>query len=67
MMTKLFLKVYFVFKTFKHQLFTSLFGFSPACHQKPSCSLYTVTQIKKNGTIVGLLQGLWRSVNCRHF
>lgn len=52
--------------TFKHNLLFSLFGFSSACHQNPSCSRYTLLQIKKNGTIIGLLQGLWRSLNCHH-
>lgn len=65
-MTKLFKKAYFALKTFKHQLLVSLFGFSSTCRQKPSCSSYTTAQIKKNGTIVGLIQGLWRSINCRH-
>lgn len=60
-------KIYFVLKTFKHQLFVSLFGFSSTCRQKPSCSAHMATQIKKNGTIVGLTQGLWRIINCRHF
>ena len=66
-MIKILKKIYSLLRTFKHQLFISLFGFSSSCRQKPSCSTYTITQIKKNGTIVGLIQGFWRSINCRHF
>ncbi len=51
--------------SFKHHLLFSLFGYSPACHQNPSCSEYTALQIKKNGTIVGLLRGLWRVLHCK--
>lgn len=66
-MVNFFKKIYSLLRVFKHQLLISLFGFSPSCRQKPSCGLYTITQIKKNGTIVGSVQGLWRSFNCRHF
>ncbi|AKM80999.1 MAG: hypothetical protein UT13_C0001G0035 [Candidatus Pacebacteria bacterium GW2011_GWF2_38_9] len=58
--------LYGYLREFKHQLFISLFGYSPSCRQEPSCSAYTTAQIKKNGTIVGLVQGLWRVLNCRH-
>ncbi len=60
-------KFYQLLRTLKHQTLFSLFGSSFSCHQTPSCSRYTIMQIKKNGTIVGLSQGLWRSVNCHHF
>lgn len=59
-------KIYKYLSTFKHNIFFTLFGYSPTCHQDPSCSQYMAAQIKKNGTIVGLLQGLWRIINCRH-
>lgn len=57
---------YKIIKEFKHQALLSLFGFSFVCHQQPSCSQYTVSQMKKNGTIIGLTQGLWRILHCRH-
>lgn len=60
-------KIYSFFRLFKHQVFISLLGFSSTCRQNPSCSSYTAAQVKKNGTIVGLIQGLWRTINCRHF
>lgn len=66
-MHKVFKKAYILIRSFKHQTFISLFGFSTTCRQNPSCSSYTTAQIKKNGTIVGLIQGLWRIINCRHF
>lgn len=61
------LRFYKFLATIKHQIFFTVFGFSPTCHQNPSCSRYTALQIKKNGIIVGLAQGLWRTINCRHF
>lgn len=67
MLLRILKKTYLILRNFKHQLLVSLFGFSSTCRQKPSCSAYTSMQIKKNGTIVGLVQGLWRSINCRHF
>ncbi len=60
------LKIYKFLATFKHNLLFSLFGFSFTCQKNLSCSHYTLIQIKKNGTIVGLLQGFWRSINCHH-
>lgn len=59
-------KLYQIVREFKHQLFFSLFGFSGSCRQNPSCSQYTVSQMKKNGTIIGLAQGLWRALHCHH-
>ncbi len=59
-------KVYKFLATIKHNFLFSLFGFSFVCHQNPSCSRYMAMQIKKNGTIVGSLQGIWRIINCRN-
>jgi putative component of membrane protein insertase Oxa1/YidC/SpoIIIJ protein YidD len=65
-MNRFFKKSYLFLRLAKHQVFNTFFGFSSTCRQQPSCSAYTLAQIKKNGTIVGLIQGLWRVVNCRH-
>ncbi len=66
-MNKILTKTFLTMRAYKHQLLISFFGFSASCRQNPSCSSYTLAQIKKNGTIVGALQGLWRVINCRHF
>jgi putative component of membrane protein insertase Oxa1/YidC/SpoIIIJ protein YidD len=63
---KLSIRIYLFLREIKHQVFFSVFGYSASCHQKPSCSQYTVEQMKKNGTIVGLLKGMYRAVRCYH-
>lgn len=61
------LKFYKFLSTIKHQILISFFGISFTCHQEPSCSRYTINEIKKNGIIVGLTRGLWRILNCKHY
>lgn len=61
------MKLYKFLATIKHNIFYSVFGFTSTCRQTPSCSQYTVESIKKDGTIVGLSKGLWRTLRCRHF
>lgn len=61
------MKLYKFFSTIRHNIMLSVFGFSPTCHQNPSCSQYTVEQIKKDGTIIGLTKGVWRVLHCRHY
>ena len=41
------------------------FGFVSQCKQNPTCSQYTIHQIRKHGTITGLKKGLIRFWNCR--
>lgn len=60
------IKTYRYLAEIKHQVFYAVFGYSPSCRQKPSCSQYTIEQIKKNGTIVGLLKGFGRALTCYH-
>lgn len=43
----------------------SVFGFVYTCPQQPSCSEYTIFQIQRHGTIVGLKKGLIRFWHCR--
>jgi putative component of membrane protein insertase Oxa1/YidC/SpoIIIJ protein YidD len=61
------MKLYKFLSTIKHQFLTSAFGYSSVCRQQPSCSQYTAERIKKDGTIVGLAKGFWRTIHCRHF
>lgn len=60
------IKFYQYLREIKHQILISQFGFSSTCHQNPSCSQYTSEEIKKNGTIVGLLKGSYRAIRCKH-
>jgi putative component of membrane protein insertase Oxa1/YidC/SpoIIIJ protein YidD len=60
------MKIYKFLSTIRHNVMYSVFGYSSVCSQTPSCSQYTVMEIKKNGTIVGLVKGIWRTINCRH-
>jgi len=46
------------------QILISVFGFSSSCRFQPSCSQYTVTQIKDHGTIRGLWLGFNRIRSC---
>lgn len=62
--SELSVKIYRYLVEIKHQVFIAVFGYSSTCRQKPSCSQYTIKQMKKNGTIVGLLRGLKRALTC---
>jgi putative component of membrane protein insertase Oxa1/YidC/SpoIIIJ protein YidD len=60
------MKIYKFLSTIRHNIMYSIFGYSSVCGQVPSCSQYTALEIKKNGTIIGLVKGVWRALNCRH-
>lgn len=47
------------------QIYMSLFGVVSQCKHSPTCSEYTVIQIKKHGTIAGLILGGKRILSCR--
>jgi len=36
----------------------------PTCRFQPTCSQYMIEAIRKKGTIVGVLKGLWRLARC---
>lgn len=55
---------YQVLLNFKHTLLTAVFGYSSYCHHQPSCSQYTLQEVKKDGTIRGLYRGLKRILSC---
>ncbi|MDO8515510.1 MAG: membrane protein insertion efficiency factor YidD [bacterium] len=40
------------------------FLFPSQCRYNPTCSVYTVSQIKKYGTIYGLVRGVKRILRC---
>lgn len=61
------IRFYLFLREMKHQIFWSVFGVSYSCHQKPSCSEYTIEEIKKNGTIIGLVKGFNRVLHCHHY
>ncbi len=59
------IRVYqFLIRPILRTIFLSLFGISPSCRFKVSCSEYTAQQIKKDGTISGLNRGLQRFFSC---
>ncbi|HBX42453.1 MAG TPA: membrane protein insertion efficiency factor YidD [Deltaproteobacteria bacterium] len=37
------------------------------CRFFPSCSEYTIGSLRLNGTLTGILDGLWRIVRCHPF
>lgn len=37
------------------------------CRFFPSCSEYTIGSLRLNGTVTGILDGLWRIVRCHPF
>jgi hypothetical protein len=37
------------------------------CRFYPSCSRYMIDALRKNGPVIGLLQGLWRIMRCNPF
>ncbi len=42
----------------------SVFGVQFTCKSTPTCSEYTILQVKKHGTIIGLKKGLTRILAC---
>jgi putative component of membrane protein insertase Oxa1/YidC/SpoIIIJ protein YidD len=58
------MRLYKLLSTIRHNVMYSFFGFSPVCSQHPSCGQYTVNEIKKSGTIIGLTKGIWRVLHC---
>ncbi|NMA29543.1 MAG: membrane protein insertion efficiency factor YidD [Candidatus Pacebacteria bacterium] len=58
------MKFYKLLSTIRHNIMYSVFGYSSVCFQEPSCGQYTVMEIKKNGTIIGLMKGVWRALHC---
>lgn len=59
------IQVYQFFHPVIHTINLSVFGFSSVCRQTPTCSEYTISQIKKHGTITGLKRGVARVSKCR--
>ena len=37
------------------------------CRFYPSCSEYTIGSLRLNGTLVGILDGMWRILRCHPF
>lgn len=48
----------------KHVTLVSVFGYSSTCHHSPSCATYTHRAVAQDGTITGLLKGIWRILTC---
>lgn len=57
-------KIYLYLREIKHQVFKTVFGFSSTCSHSPSCSSYMKIAIKKDGVIVGGIQGLKKIMSC---
>jgi len=53
-----------VFRSFIQVALVSAFGIQLTCKQTPTCSEYTIFQVKKHGTIIGLKKGLIRILAC---
>ena len=47
------------------QVVLSVFGHVSSCKHTPTCSEYTVDQIKAHGTIAGIRLGVARILSCR--
>jgi uncharacterized protein len=57
-------KIYLFLREVKHQIFTSVFGFSSTCQHSPSCSEYTKNAVKKHGIIKGGVKSFKRIMSC---
>jgi putative component of membrane protein insertase Oxa1/YidC/SpoIIIJ protein YidD len=51
-------------ESIKHSILMSVFGYHIVCKHRPTCSQYTIKQIKNSGTISGLWQGFKRILTC---
>ncbi|MGD9129419.1 MAG: membrane protein insertion efficiency factor YidD [Candidatus Woesebacteria bacterium] len=60
----LIIKFYQHLAKIKEQILFSVFGYVSVCKHNPSCSQYAIVEIKKHGTIVGLIRALWRIISC---
>jgi putative component of membrane protein insertase Oxa1/YidC/SpoIIIJ protein YidD len=59
-------KFYQIFlQPFLKMLLITTTGHYSACKHSPTCSQYTILQIRKHGTITGLKNGIIRIWNCR--
>lgn len=58
------IRTYQYLLTFKKTLLVSVFGYSSHCKHSPSCSEYTVREVEKHGTILGLWRGFKRVITC---
>jgi putative component of membrane protein insertase Oxa1/YidC/SpoIIIJ protein YidD len=58
------IRLYQLLLTFKINLLVSVFGYSSHCKHSPSCSEYTLREVKKHGTILGLWRGFKRVITC---
>lgn len=63
-MTIKIIKLYQLLLVFKRNLLVSAFGYTSYCKHRPSCSEYTIREIKKHGTIPGLWRGFKRVITC---
>ncbi len=58
------IRFYQITKPLRTHIYTSI-GLHPhPCRHQPSCSQYTLTAIKRYGTIRGVLKGLIRILSC---
>lgn len=54
-------------RPFIDAMFLSVFGVVSKCSQTPTCSDYTIEQIKNYGTITGLKKGVTRLATCHPY
>lgn len=47
------------------QVLISVFGSFSDCKHRPTCSEYTIRQIREHGTIAGVARGIARILSCR--
>ena len=60
------IRVYQPVNFYLNQIVLSVFGVVSTCPQTPTCSEYTIAQVRAHGTIRGLRAGLIRVWNCRN-
>lgn len=63
-MITIIIKLYQSLLGIKRNLLFSAFGYVSYCKHKPSCSEYTLREIRKHGTILGLWRGFKRVITC---
>lgn len=59
------IRIYQVLNNYFNQVILSVFGVVSTCPQHPTCSEYTILQIRQHGTIPGLKKGVIRVWHCR--
>ncbi|MDH5533625.1 MAG: membrane protein insertion efficiency factor YidD [Candidatus Pacebacteria bacterium] len=58
------IRLYQLLLSLKRNLLVSVFGYASYCKHRPSCSEYTLREVKKHGTILGLWRGFKRVITC---